>query len=641
MKKTCFVCYGVDGKGDELVYGEIPRKTRGEEFFVFFSPSNPDYADLSRKLFRNVISTSRLGHPLQFFQKIMGLFREHMDLYSFHDEILSDSMILILIRREKEIFLMRSRSIEPVHWNAVTGIEGLEERIPDSSEVSLRQHKEQGELFAVSVEDYFILEKFSLHEGSHTVLFVPSREFVERHREAFLDSVFFPSFEIPEDEGIEIDTCLTFPSMHWNIPDSMERATQTQKRGKGMTRKWMPYATGAAAALIAIFIIFNPFEKEGEEPGASGDQALLSAEDGIVSPENERGDGAVLQDEEPSSRKAVETGRQHGADRITAAFEEGWKKKFPAPVTSSPAIMEDMVVFGCRDGKMYSFSRDGKLLWQYESGQGIGASPACVKGRVVGADYGGRVFCLDSSTGNLLWNLETGAKVVSSPRIEGDMVVSGNMEGTLTAIGLENGKKLWSQKIGAGIWATPTIGADYIIAATTDGSLVRMDHSGKVVWRMSPGGSIYSSPLCIENENLVVFGSGDKYIYGYSLKDGSLMWRFAGGSDIQGASTTDGTNIFVGSEDGVVYALSMQGQLAWRTDMGGAVRSKPLVLGEILLVTTYGSRLSALSTLTGELVIEYKVESPVYSSPASDGERVFFGSLQGFFHAPVIRVSRG
>jgi len=215
------------------------------------------------------------------------------------------------------------------------------------------------------------------------------------------------------------------------------------------------------------------------------------------------------------------------------------------------------------------------------------------------------------------------------------------MDGRIISLDMETGNRVWSQKIGDQVWATPTVGKDYIVAASTDGSLVRMTRDGKITWRVEPGGELHSSPLTLEEKDLVVVGTGDRYLIGYSLSRGMLMWRYGAGSEVRSAPVTSGGTIVAGTEDGLIVAIDTDGQLLWKKDLGGAIRSKPLIMGELIAVTSYNSKLSILSLTDGSIAAEYRADAPIYSSPAYRDGRIFFGSNGGFLHAPAVSTSGG
>jgi len=215
------------------------------------------------------------------------------------------------------------------------------------------------------------------------------------------------------------------------------------------------------------------------------------------------------------------------------------------------------------------------------------------------------------------------------------------MDGRVIALDIENGERIWSQTIGESIWATPVIGGDYIIAASIDGSLVRLSRDGSVIWRVAPGGTLHSSPLVMEGRNLVVIGTGDSHLAAHSLQDGSPLWKAAAGSEIRSTPVSDGSRIFVGTEEGALLAFDPLGVEIWRRKTGAPIRSRPLVLHKAILVTSYDAMLSAFSALDGSPLGRYRADSELYSSPAYHDGRVFFGSNAGLLHAPLVTLTEG
>jgi outer membrane protein assembly factor BamB len=617
MKKTAFVCYGNDKGHNPLVYQELPRRDSGEEFFVFFSPIIARDNELLRELFRDAISISRLGHPTHYFYQFVHRFRELAATVDRAVEMLRDVRIAVMVRRGRECYLLRNEHVEAMHWDGSRSTAEELSHYKDLSVIPLKEVKDQGDLFEQPIEDMFVLNHFTLGEGDHTILLIPSKDFYGRFKEEFRNSVLFPSFEIPDEAGVDLSTTNTFPAIHWNTARESVRMPVT-KKGR---RVPIPAIVGATTLVIAMLILFMP-RQEGTLPvEQEGDEPLLSA---VEDPSpNETG--------RPAETVAEQSKETRGERTITLA--EAWKKGFDAPVTSSPVTCGDRVVFGCRDGSIYAFTHDGEMVWRYGTGDGVGASPFCVSGKVIGANYSGEVVCLDLGTGKKAWTFAARDKIVSSPRARGNMVLVATMQGHLMALDLKDGSRLWAKKIGEEIWANSTIGGDYIIAATTDGSLVKLDHDGDILWSAKPGGGIRSTPLCLEKEDLVVFGTKDKYLYGYSLSGGALMWRYMCGGEVNAPPVRAGSSILVGSDDGNLYAVSMNGQLVWRTALRGQILSKPCVKDNTAFVTVYSSKVYAIDLRNGEIESEFQASSPIYSSPHIDGDRIFFGSNGGVFYS--------
>ena len=643
MRRTCFVCNGDDGKKDSLTYHEISRKTEGDEFFVFLSWEKPEDEESLRDLYRRVVSSSRLGHPARFFRELAeSTVKTAKGIRD--DSWLERSSILIVWRKGEETFLFRNKRVEPVHFDSATGLEGTLESMEGTVEIILQREAAQSDLFDKQYGDLFTLDQFRISEGGHTLLFAPSRDFVRRNREALLDSVLFPSFDVPVSGELEVDTGRSLGAMHWGRGKIVSDLPEKKKRSVEIMKASGPMAAGVVALVLAILIIFKPFGNNGDET-AGGEEVLLAPAENTGIGDTGTGPGEVSLEESTAGSDAGESASPAAEENVPSGVNvvitEGWKKKFGAAVTSSPVICGDNVAFGCRDGNLYYFSIDGDINWKYEAATGVGATPACSGDRVVGADYEGNVFCLETADGKRVWNYRSGAKIISSPVIRKKTVLVSTMDGRVISLDFESGNRNWSQKIGEQVWATPSVGKDYIVVATTDGSLVRMTHEGKIVWRVAPGGSLHSSPLCLEKEDLVVIGTGDRYLIGYSLSRGMLMWRYGAGSEVRSSPVSYGGKIAAGTEDGILIALDKNGQLLWKKDLGGAIRSKPLILGEMIAVTTYNSKLFILSLSDGSVAAEYRADAPIYSSPAYRDGRVFFGSNGGFLHAPAISMTGG
>lgn len=628
MKRTAFVCLGSDQREDSLHYQELPTRENGEEFFIFFAPGHEDRKPLIKQLFRDAISAPRMGHPLKYFLGFIDRLNTVAGGIDEVENLVADSMIAVMIRRKREVFLFHNAGIEIVHWDGASAAESLASIMPGFTDMPLRRIEGQGDLFARFTEELFVLRHFSLIDGSHTVVLAPSHDFVIRNSEALRDSIFFPAFELAPDVDVHVETERSFPAIHWNTTgaETMKDSTKTQR---GLLRKIsIPATVGVLTALIAVIIFFGPWSRKDTVDGDSETTALLSTDDSGQ---------AELQAEEAETTPVAEADIGPGpAGRgvsSTMKLSRAWSTKFASPVTSSPQFHGGTVYFGCRDKHLYAFLPNGTMKWKYDSGEGVGASPCCISRYVIGANYAGTVFCLDADSGQKLWSYAANERIISSPQARGETVLIGTMGGNLIALSLSDGTRRWSQKIGEGIWANTSVGDTYIITATTDGSLVRLNHDGKIEWRVKPGGGILSSPLCLENIDLVVFGSKDTYIYAYSLSEGNLMWRAAAGGEVNGTAVSDGETILIGSDDGNAYALSLAGQIRWKRHLGGAVKSKPLIVGATALITSYGSKIYALDLESGEITSEHQTDAPVYSSPTHDGTRVYFGSNGGTFHA--------
>jgi eukaryotic-like serine/threonine-protein kinase len=74
-----------------------------------------------------------------------------------------------------------------------------------------------------------------------------------------------------------------------------------------------------------------------------------------------------------------------------------WSFPTKGPVDSSPVVVDNRVIVGSLDGKLYVIGlKDGKELQRLDLGRGVAASPAVANGRVVIGNDDGTLYCLGS-----------------------------------------------------------------------------------------------------------------------------------------------------------------------------------------------------------------------------------------------------
>ena len=96
-----------------------------------------------------------------------------------------------------------------------------------------------------------------------------------------------------------------------------------------------------------------------------------------------------------------------------------------------------------------------------------------------------------------------------------------------------------------------------------DGDVVFLDHTeswtfktGEKAWTFPTDKPIHSSPSVAAKSGLVYFGCNDGKVYCLDVKTGAKQWEHAtGGAVISSPWPEDGV-IYVGSDDGFVYAVT-------------------------------------------------------------------------------------
>jgi outer membrane protein assembly factor BamB len=169
----------------------------------------------------------------------------------------------------------------------------------------------------------------------------------------------------------------------------------------------------------------------------------------------------------------------------------------------------------------------------------------------------------------------------------------------------------------------------------------------ELAWRYGTGGPIESSPVVADGR--VYIGSGDGLCYALSLADGELLWRRRLGeaADLPGIEAPpmvhDGM-VYVGNTIGTLAALDAQsGAVKWTFrgegagKFAGAANHATLADGrKVILVGNYDSgSLYCLDVTTGQRVWTFVTDQPVNGAPAIDARRglVVFGGCDGHIYA--------
>ena len=109
------------------------------------------------------------------------------------------------------------------------------------------------------------------------------------------------------------------------------------------------------------------------------------------------------------------------------------------------------------------------------------------------------------------------------------------------------------------------------------------------------------------------------------------LWRYATDGWVVNAPAVIDGMVFVGSDDGYIYALdAVTGRLVWRHETSDVVRSTPAVSGGIVYAGSNDGYVYALSVETGEVLWLYYTEMQVEYTPLVSDGLVFVGAMSEF-----------
>ena len=196
------------------------------------------------------------------------------------------------------------------------------------------------------------------------------------------------------------------------------------------------------------------------------------------------------------------------------------------------------------------------------------------------------------------------------------------------------------------------------IAADTTPVMFRGDarHSGSYVegprhlrlkWRFQTRGKIRSTPAI--SDGIVCFGSEDGYLYAIDAEKGTLRWKYATDGDLSSSPAIAGGVVYVTGGDGAMLAVDLEtGKLRWRYETGKRLpfeqfagdprswdmwQSSPAVDGERVYFGSGDGFIYALARNSGRLAWKYGTDAIVRTSPAVAAGVVYVGGFDGKLYA--------
>lgn len=576
-----------------------------------------------REIVSRYLSTSRIQSPISFIKDIADRLEELSRATGFTVDDFKSMGFHMLLRSEDGYFLLASRDDETF---VCSGSEffTLSDLVGSGVE---RLHFDgsllQEELFPQRLRDSFLLFRLDPVEfRDRDIVLGCGEEDKSTVLEALSDPLWLTASDQRNTLASKFITrrvlVLRFDDV-WtagvqpHAPRVTRRAIQPRR---------LVLVGGVVGAGILVF--FATKLMFPSDPGRSASQALLVSEtvpkEEVVEPQVDE----VAEDEE-----------------YITQLTENWQKGFKNPVTSSPVLHGNAVIFGCRDKNVYALDRQsGETLWTAKASGGVGASPVVTNGLVLTADYTGRVVALDVGTGERKWLKKLPGKVVSSPAVLDGKVVVGCFDGVAYCLSMADGSVLWKRQTASSIWSSVAAGGGTFYVASQDGFLYALSSvTGDVKWRYEIKGAIASSPFL--HRDLIVIGAPQGGVHAVNTADGKRRWRYDTGGPVKSSPVVVGGLVYVGSNDHWFYCLDVaDGSEVWKYQTGGYVLSRPDILNGVAYVGSYDGFMHCLDAKTGELLDKFQSGGEIYSSPAVDERAVYFGNNQGKFVSLNHRVKK-
>ncbi len=304
-----------------------------------------------------------------------------------------------------------------------------------------------------------------------------------------------------------------------------------------------------------------------------------------------------------------------------------WTFSAAANVISTPAIINNLVVFGNQQGTVTALDlQNGKQKWTFKTAGSIYSSPATHQNKIVFGSADGFVYCI-SDKGKQIWKFKTGAAVLGCPLIENNIVYIGGSDHNFRAIALANGKEIWRfDSLTGPIVSTPVINKNEIIFGAWDTYLYSLDkNTGKQNWKWNNGSSVrnYSPAACIPviKNDIVYIVAPDRYLSAIDVITGQTLWRTNESTVRESIGISNDGNFIYGktmNDTLAVFSTGRQLQIAaWKLNIGYGYEHTPSMLIEKGGNVYFGTRngvVYAIDVVQKKVAWAYKIDNSMVNT---------------------------
>ena len=124
--------------------------------------------------------------------------------------------------------------------------------------------------------------------------------------------------------------------------------------------------------------------------------------------------------------------------------------------------------------------------------------------------------------------------------------------------------------------------------------------NARIAWRASVGAGRTELMQPAVTENAVYAAAADGAVVRLAPDSGQVVWRSDVKTRISAGVGSDGFTVAVASARGEIIALGADGKELWRTQVGGEMRSPPLVGRGLVVVRSTDYRITALDAANGK-----------------------------------------
>jgi outer membrane protein assembly factor BamB len=312
---------------------------------------------------------------------------------------------------------------------------------------------------------------------------------------------------------------------------------------------------------------------------------------------------------------------QQADEILDSGLDPLWVITEGGSIFNRPVFEDGILYFGCCDKKFYAITKDGKLVWSFET-QGVILSSPCIAGSlIIFGSFDFNLYALDMKTGRLAWKFPTKDKIFSAPCTDGKRIYFGSKDGNLYCVDTR-GNLAWSFRTGGPIETHPLLHKGVLYFGSNDYNFYALDAvNGRLLWKFQAKSALRHGFATMGD--VIYFSGMERTVYGVDIH-GRQVFTFLMG-DLNSASLTAGDGVvYIPSRDRNMYAVKPNGEVLWKFRTDHAVEGATLHK-EILCFGAEDHILYAVNAKSGSLIWKFQTSSFMPSTPIVHDGIVYMG----------------
>ncbi|HEY5270248.1 MAG TPA: PQQ-binding-like beta-propeller repeat protein [Anaerolineales bacterium] len=252
-------------------------------------------------------------------------------------------------------------------------------------------------------------------------------------------------------------------------------------------------------------------------------------------------------------------------------------------------------------------------------------------GQLIVGSFDHKLYSLNPQSGAENWRFEQAKdRWIGGVLVTNDSIYATNADYNLYALTF-TGTLKWVSPFRAdqAIWGTPVSDGTNVYFGTLGRHVYAVNaQTGRQTWVQTVDGAILGSPVLGPNNTLYV-GTYGGVLVSLNTSDGKIIQQETTSSWVWSGPAQDGTNVYVGDANGMVYAFPMTGAgQPWTQQLNGAIVGSPLVSGSTIVVGTESGNVYFMDN-TGQNVRPVSVVGKIYATPVAAGTLILVAPTGG------------